>query len=99
MSPAIYSHEENNIHSRLKPRLGEIWTGLRITWFHNTYYVGPHITAKISHVVFPGANNANYWKISLSSRSRIFLKSTLECEMIDNYKGIVTSWEWLLCMP
>ena len=32
MSPTIYSHEENNIHSLLKPRLGEIWTGLKITW-------------------------------------------------------------------
>jgi len=49
------------------------------------------ITTKISHVVFQRANNANYWEISLTSYSRIFLKSTLECQIIDNYNGFVTS--------
>ena len=44
--------------------------------------LGPILQPKItcSHVAFQGANNANYWEISLSSYSHIFLKRTQECQ-------------------
>ena len=53
--------------------------------------LGPILQPKItcSHVAFQGANNANYWEISLSSYSHIFLKRTQECQIIDNYSCIM----------